>query len=396
MKTFITQVFISVILGYIVSSIISDIFINPQKKVLEDQLNLNRVEMVIKGFVNHDNHAHTDAAVWQFQCNADSNYATDVPLDNLHSITRSYDDIKFIRATFDSKAYANDPVVKELKKIELIDDVIQMVCTLMILLISLRAWSNGIMSLHFLSESYSDGKFKTRVEEIGPESIRSLIRNQHKMASAIDELIIKQKMLYATLPHDIRTPLAAIQLTSDILVSNKGNNEFLLERLGTQVCSLNTLCESSLHLFKLLNKEVVLCQAEINLVDVLESTISTLGGHKNFELVNCSKTIQSDAKLLKILFLNILSNAERYANNTIRISLTSYPNVDVVRIKDDGKGFSEKIISAVNKGDIANILSKDGFGIGLVLIFELTKLLNGRVFLHNNSRGGQVTLVMNH
>ncbi|SGY85304.1 ATP-binding protein [Moritella viscosa] len=120
------------------------------------------------------------------------------------------------------------------------------------------------------------------------------------------------------------------------------------------------------------------------------------GGHKNFELVNCSKTIQSDAKLLKILFLNILSNAERYANKTIRISLTSYPNVDVVRIKDDGKGFSEKTISAVNKGDIANILSKDGFGIGLVLIFELTKLLNGKVFLHNNSNGGQVTLVMNH
>ncbi|QUM86255.1 sensor histidine kinase KdpD [Moritella sp. 28] len=396
MKTFITQVFTSVILGYIVSSIISDIFINPQKEALEDQLNLNRVEMVIEGLENHDNHTHTDAAVWQFQCNIDSNYAADLPLDNLHSITSSHDDVKFIRATFDSEAYANAPVVKELKTIELIDDAIQILCTLMILLISLRAWSNGIMSLHFLSESYSEGKFKTRVEETGPESIRSLIRNQHKMASAIDELIIKQKMLYATLPHDIRTPLAAIQLTSDILVSNKGNNEFLLERLGTQVCSLNTLCESSLHLFKLLNKEVVLCQEKINLVDVLESTISTLGGHKNFELVNCSKTIQSDAKLLKILFLNILSNAERYANETILISLTSYPNVDVVKIKDDGKGFTEKTISAVNNGDIANILSKDGFGIGLVLIFELTKLLNGQVFLHNNSDGGQVTLVMSH
>ena len=395
MKTFILQVFSSVILGYVLSSIISVVFINPERKRLEEQLNLNRVEMVINGFVNHDNHTHTDAAVWQFQCNADSHYAAKLSRDNLHSITRSYDDIKFIRATFDSQAYANDPVVKELKEVELIDDAIQILCTLMILLISLRAWSNGILSLHHLSESYADGKFKTRVEETGPESIRSLIHNQHKMAGAIDELIIKQKMLYATLPHDIRTPLAAIQLTSDILASNKGNNDFLLDRLATQVCSLNTLCESSLHLFKLLNKEVVVSQEKLNLIDVLESTTSALGGHKNFEFVNCSQVIHSDAKLLKILFLNILSNAERYADKTILVSFISYSNADVVRIKDDGKGFSEKIISAVNNGDITNILSEDGFGIGLVLIVELTKLLNGRVFLDNCRNGGKVTLIMN-
>lgn len=395
MKTFIAQIFTSVILGYIVSASISVVFIAPEKKHLEEQLNLNRVEMVIKGFVNHDIPADADTPIWAFQCNADINYMDNASQDNLHSITRSYDDVKFIRATFNSEAYANDAIVNELKSIELIDEAIQVFCTLVILLISLRAWSKGIVSLHLLSESYADGKFKNRVAEVGPESIRSLIRNQHKMASTIDELVIKQKMLYATLPHDIRTPLAAIQLTSDILVSHQGNNDFLLERLDTQVCSLNTLCESSLHLFKLLNKEVEQSKESINFTDVLNLTIATFSGRKKFELFNCNQIICSDAKLLRVLFLNILSNAERYANETIGISFTSYLHQDVVRVKDDGKGFSPQIISAFNNGDIANILSKDGFGIGFVLIFELAKLLDGRVILDNHHSGGQVTIVMN-
>jgi len=395
MKTFVAQVFTSVMLGYVVSSIISAFFIEPEKKALEEKLNLSRVEMVINGFVNHDNHPHSDTAVWEFQCNADTDYVDHYPQDNLHSITRSYDDVKFIRATFNSDAYANDDIVNELKTIDLIDDAIQVLCTLIILLMSLRAWSNGIMSLRELSESFAEGKFKSRVNEVGPESIRNLIRNQHKMASTIDELVTKQKMLYATLPHDIRTPLAAIQLTSDILVSHQGNNDFLLERLDAQVCSLNTLCESSLHLFKLLNKEVLLAKDEINFADVLNLTISTFGSRKQFNTFNCNQIIHSDAKLLRVLFLNLLSNAERYANDTITISFTSYPHQDVVRVKDDGKGFSAQIISAFNDGDIANILSKDGFGIGLVLIFELTKLLDGRVILDNHRDGGQVTIVMN-
>lgn len=394
MKTFVVQIFLSVMLGYVLSSIIADVFINPEKRRLEEQLNLDRIEMVINGFVNHDNNEYSEEAVWQFQCNADSSYSARLPQDNIYSMARSYGSAKFIRATFDSDAYANDSVVKELEQIELLDDLIQMLCTLIILFISLRAWSNGVLSLQSLSKSYANGDFKARVEVTGPESIRSLIGNQHKMASAIDDLVIKQKMIYATLPHDIRTPLAAIQLTSDMLVSNKGNNDFLLARLDTQVCSLNTLCESSLHLFKLLNKEVTLCRENLNFSDTLHSTILMLNGHKRFELVNCSQIIRSDAKLLKILFLNILSNAERYANDTICISFMPYKNVNVVRIKDDGKGFSPSTITAVNNGELANILSKDGFGIGLVLILELTSILDGKVYISNNDNGGQVTIVM--
>lgn len=273
---------------------------------------------------------------------------------------------------------------------------IEVLCTLIFFLISLRSWNYGLTSLRELSESYGDGKFKVRVKEVGPESIRSLIRNQHKMASTIDNLLTKQKMIYARLPHDIRTPLSAIQLTSDMLVSHQGKDEFLLDRLSAQVCSLNNLCESSLHLFKLLNKEVVISKSIINFTDVLDVSMLTFNSRKKIELFNCNKMICSDAKLLNVLFLNVLSNAEQYANEKIIISFSSYPRLDVVRVKDDGKGFTSQLISTFNNGDVTNILSENGFGIGLVLIFELTKLLDGQVVLDNHGGGGRVTIVMNH
>lgn len=65
-----------------------------------------------------------------------------------------------------------------------------------------------------------------------------------------------------------------------------------------------------------------------------------------------------------------------------------------MKISDDGRGFPQPIIQAFNNGDIDSIKPQDGFGIGMLLIYELTAHLNGKTLLSNTDHGGQVTLIM--
>ncbi|PSU14504.1 ATP-binding protein, partial [Photobacterium kishitanii] len=72
----------------------------------------------------------------------------------------------------------------------------------------------------------------------------------------------------------------------------------------------------------------------------------------------------------------------------------SYEHYDVVKISDDGDGFDNKIIESFNNGNIDYISTKNGFGIGMLLIYEIVNYLNGRVFLSNSNKGSQVTLIL--
>ncbi|MDK9736143.1 HAMP domain-containing histidine kinase [Vibrio sp. D404a] len=393
MKTFIGQIISSLILGYLVSTMLSLLLLAPYKEQLQQDLNFRRLEMVLNGFLAPlVTNKPEESPVWLFQCDVSSGEMQRVD-EGEYTLAKKRGD-KAILGTFNSEAYNNDPAIRHIKLVELLEDVLQLLCTLIILILSLRTWTNGFKSLHHLSSQYARGDFKARVDERGPEAVKTLIANQHQMAEAIESLMARQKMIFAALPHDIRTPLSSIQLTSDMLVESHNSDAFLLTKLDEQVRSLNMLCENSLHLLKILNKQVPLAREKANFEAIVHKTFSALSNKKGLELVNCDQTITTDHKVLKILLFNILSNACRYTRENIKIVYANYPNFDVVKISDDGRGFPQPIIQAFNNGDIDSIKPQDGFGIGMLLIYELTTHLNGRTLLSNTDHGGQVTLIM--
>ncbi|WP_281188821.1 sensor histidine kinase [Vibrio harveyi] len=393
MKTFILQIFASLLLGYAISASLSKLFIQDYKNALEEAFNFHRVELVLNGFESRLPLEEQKDAIWLFQCDVATGELQRVDEDE-YSLTRKYQD-RHIRATFNSSAYQNDPIIKKLMWVELAEDLIQILCTLLVLVVSLRTWTNGIQSLQYLSSRYAKGDFKARTDVVGPEAIKTLINNQHQMAQAIDSLMTRQKMIFAALPHDIRTPLSAIQLTSDMMEEGGVDNTFLVNRLGAQVNSLNTLCESSLHLLKILNKEVPLQREFISFQAILDLALEAQGCERQIKRVNTQQLVFTDKRVLKVLLLNILSNASRYSHSEIEVVFMAYPNVDVVKISDDGDGFEPATIEAFNSGKVNDVSPKDGFGIGMLLIYELANYLNGRVLLSNTAVGGQVILIMN-
>ncbi|PSU13605.1 sensor histidine kinase, partial [Photobacterium kishitanii] len=319
MKTFISQIVISLLIGHVISSVISKIFIEDHKNELELEFNYHRVEMVLEGF---NTHRDNEEYIWLFQCDTNTDDFKPIDDDEL-TLTKKYRE-RQIRVTFNSSAYKNDPIVKKIMWLNICEDIIQIICTLFVLVLSLKTWTNGIKSLHILSVNYLNGNFKKRVDVKGPSSIKKLIVNQHKMAKDIDLLLKRQKMIFGSLPHDIRTPLSAIQLTSDMMNEVSLNDNFLLKRLDIQVRNLNILCESSLYLLKVLSGTIPINNKYINLKKIIDKSKGCLGIDFFINHVNTDNVILSDEKLLSIVILNVLSNSIKYMKCKIEIIYQSY------------------------------------------------------------------------
>ncbi|RXJ71822.1 hypothetical protein CS022_14780 [Veronia nyctiphanis] len=288
---------------------------------------------------------------------------------------------------FVSRAYAF--------RIWTVDLLLQLGCTLLVMGGILFSWSRGLGRLEELSSALSCGDLRRRVRLHGPEPVKSLIANQHAMADSILRLQRKKKLIFGSLPHDIRTPLAAIQLTTDILSQHEGDSKFLRNKLSGQVSNLNLICESSLHLYKILNNEVELHKEQFTFESVLIDSLALIPEDKCYRFVNCNQTLISDKKLVTILLQNSLSNAFRYTKSCVDVSFKSYPHHDVIRINDDGPGFPDDVVATFRNKDTSLIKNADGFGIGLVLIYELTMLLSGQVVISNTEAGGEVLVVIN-
>tara|TARA_Y100001960_G_C14628803_1_gene804661 strand:- start:716 stop:1156 length:441 start_codon:yes stop_codon:yes gene_type:complete len=135
-------------------------------------------------------------------------------------------------------------------------------------------------------------------------------------------------------------------------------------------------------------------KTEVNLQNILSSFNNVIGSHQTLVTYGCNTNVQTDSAIVRIVFLNIISNALKHAKSQITVSLARYPRHDVLRFSDDGCGIDKQIINAFNAGQLGEIKSQQGYGIGLILIAELAKVLDGTALLSNNGVGGKVTLVI--
>jgi PAS domain S-box-containing protein len=114
-----------------------------------------------------------------------------------------------------------------------------------------------------------------------------------------------------------------------------------------------------------------------------------------------SLEVQTDGKFLREILFNLLSNAYKYTpdKGTIAVSLRDREQDVVVEIRDSGYGIpahqQEKIFSKFFRGD--NVLQHDtnGTGLGLYLVFLLTRILRGTVtFTSQEGKGTVFTLTL--
>lgn len=226
------------------------------------------------------------------------------------------------------------------------------------------------------------------------------IREAEKKARDKEEKV-KTIQLYDTLlnslSHELRTPIATIIGSIDILKENRNklsetNQTELLEEIDKASIRLNTQVENLLNMSRLETGMLKLKQDWCDINELIYTVIQKITPTKHNHIVHFIPNeklplFKLDAGLIEEIIQNLVTNAIQYTpeNTIITIDVQYQSDCCILSVSDTGNGFPEKEIQfAFNKFYRLPNTKTGGSGLGLSIVKGFVEAHNGTITLENN------------
>ena len=234
------------------------------------------------------------------------------------------------------------------------------------------------------------------IPETGPEEMITLAKSFNKMAVQVKELLSNRTTLLAGISHDLRTPLARIQLAIEMLPVDADPD--LIDGVRNDVNQMNCLIGQFLELSKTLEKGE---QQYIDIEKALE------------DLVNCAKRgganvqwqpagqcmVFNNPMALRRIIVNLLENAVRYGHgHAVEMVYSCNESFVEIKIMDRGPGIpedeTELVFRPFYRLDQSRNTVSGGTGLGLSIALQLAEINDIKIQLHAREGGGTVAEVV--
>ncbi len=207
-----------------------------------------------------------------------------------------------------------------------------------------------------------------------------------------------------TLTHELKSPLAAIRGSAELLDEEMPLEERarFLGNIRSEVERSERLINRLLHLSTLEGKTELQKREPINLQNLVEESIQLLQSQASLKSVkfkvffpNQQLTFLGDYYILRAALENLLQNALDFTpeKTTIEIFLTPFGKEITLSVRDHGPGFPhfalERAFDRFYSHRPKNSGSK-GSGLGLTFVREAAQLHGGNATIENNPEGGAI------
>jgi len=201
-----------------------------------------------------------------------------------------------------------------------------------------------------------------------------------------------QKDFINNLTHEFKTPLAAVSISSDVLLQSELIQEHPRLKQYAQIIKnqnqlLNTQVERVLQVARMektnfhINQEPVnIHEVIVDLVSSMEPRIKAKNGEIRTQLNATAPVILADRIHFIHVIQNVLDNAIKYSTDAgLKIQLDTYDEEGMMIIKctDRGPGipkeYLKKIFSRFYRVPTGNVHNVKGFGLGLHYIYQICK-----------------------
>ena len=242
------------------------------------------------------------------------------------------------------------------------------------------------------------------------EALEKLEQSQTELHEALDKekLLNEIKSRFVSMAsHEFRTPLSAV-LSSASLISKYTKEEDQekrnkhIDRIKDSVKHLNDILEDFLSLGKLDEGRISTDPSEFNLPEMIAETLSEVkvvlkpGQKFNFKFEGEEK-IHADKKLLRNILINLISNAAKFSEADLPITITAKNDGEknIITVADKGIGISQKdqehLFTMFYRG--TNVTNIQGTGLGLHIVKRYLDLINGTVNLQSTlGKGTSITI----
>jgi len=271
--------------------------------------------------------------------------------------------------------------------------------------------SRPIRKLQKAAKQLAQGNLDTRVSDaIGNrrDEIADLGQDFDLMATRLQSLVNNQKQLLSDISHELRSPLARMQLAVGLARKKLGPDVSTeMERIEQETERLDELVGQSLTLSRLDAGAIYAKDDFIDIGELLESIISNCdfeATEKNKKVtlsVEQSWTIEANGELLHRALENIIRNAIRYTdvNTSVNVGLTQHEKTQLkITIGDQGPGVPEDKISSLFEPFVRLSEARDrdsgGYGLGLAIAKRAIEFHQGQISASNKDDGGLLVEVI--
>ena len=262
---------------------------------------------------------------------------------------------------------------------------------------SIREFSDKIEEVQ--AQNLSD----SRIEENNVKELNQLGISYNKMLERLSEAFEIQRQFTANAAHELRTPLALMQVQLDLYnsASHPGNDADTLQTIKMvteQNDKLNRMVKTLLDMSEL---QTVGRDDKIILDAIVEEVLADLeplAVEKNIKLIGkCEDAtmIGSDILIYRLVY-NLVENAIKYNHPLGQVTVTAYQRNKHVylSVEDTGSGIPkelrERVFEPFFRVDKSRSRELGGVGLGLALVREIVRVPDGSICIKSGKTGGTI------
>jgi len=235
------------------------------------------------------------------------------------------------------------------------------------------------------------------------DELGNLVRDFNVMADRIEELISRQRQLIYDLSHELRSPLARLNVALDLGRKRKGDDP-AFDHMEQDLERLNEMIERMLTLAKLDTSAAPVQMQRVNLTEVIKRIVrdAEFESRERDGIIKLTAdgecSIQGNEELLRSAIENVIRNAIRYTavQTSVEIELQRSNIADAacvsLIIRDYGPGVPEKELTKIFQPFYRVADARDrqsgGTGLGLAIADRVVRIHGGVIHAVNATPHG--------
>ena len=243
----------------------------------------------------------------------------------------------------------------------------------------------------------------SRIEENQVKELNQLSVSYNRMLERLSAAFEIQRQFTANAAHELRTPLALMQVQLDLYHSNShpdndADTVQMIKMVTEQNDRLNKMVKTLLDMSELQtvgrDDEIILDA----LVDEVLEDLEPLAEGKNIRLIGKCKDITmvgSDILIYRLVY-NLVENAIKYNHSGGQVTVTADRKEKHVylSVEDTGTGIpeelKERVFEPFFRVDKSRSRELGGVGLGLALVREIVRVHDGSITVKSNPSGGTI------
>lgn len=228
------------------------------------------------------------------------------------------------------------------------------------------------------------------------DEIADLAQDFDAMAIHLEQLVTARDKLLSDVSHELRSPLARLQLAIALTRQDPTRLNTSLDRIGLEAKRLDELVGELLTLSKL-ESQAARGEEYFDLAGVIAAVADDArfeAGDKGVQIAVTSQAeellVVGSGRLVSRAIENVVRNALRFSREgqTVQVSLTRQGDRFIVQVEDEGPGAPPDALPNLFQAFVKGVPDGQGFGLGLAIAQRAVVAHGGTIAVRNRTPSG--------